>query len=103
MPDILLVSSDPKLASLGGSALQVVPVANAKLPPVRLAIVDLNLGDEVLEDIRQLKAMQPPPQVIAFLDHFVGDLPIRARLAGADRGIPRSQLEKELPTLARRA
>ena len=66
-----------------------------------LALIDLNLGDGVLPWITDAGAYSRPPRRIAFLDHFVGDLPVRAKLAGADRVIARSQVEAELSKLLR--
>ena len=67
--------------------------------PLRRVFIDLNVGDEALDFIAALKAGPCDPTIIAFLDHFVGDLPIRAKLAGADRIIPQSQFRREFPRL----
>jgi hypothetical protein len=67
--------------------------------PLRRVFIDLNVGDEALEFIAALKAGPCDPTIVAFLDHFVGDLPIRAKLAGADRIIPEAQLLREFPQL----
>jgi hypothetical protein len=63
---------------------------------LRRAFLDLNVGEEALVCCAALRGGPCNPEIIAFLDHFVGDLPIRAKLAGADRVVPRAQLLKEL-------
>ena len=70
---------------------------------LRLVLLDLNVGDTILDFLQTLRKGPCTPVIIAFLDHFVGDLPIRAKLAGADRVIPRTQLERELPRILREA
>jgi len=67
--------------------------------PLRRVFIDLNVGDEALEFIAALRAGPCDPTIIAFLDHFVGDLPIRAKLAGADRIVPQTQFLREFPQL----
>jgi DNA-binding response OmpR family regulator len=70
--------------------------------PLRTVLIDLNVGDDALGFLAELRAGPCNPQIIAFLDHFVGDLPIRAKLAGADRVIPRDQLRREFPRILSR-
>ena len=64
-------------------------------------LFDLNVcqSADVLECVREIKGMAAGAQLIVFLDHLVGDLPVRAKLAGADRVVPRAQLERELASL----
>jgi hypothetical protein len=67
--------------------------------PLEHVFIDLNVGDDALEFISEMRAGPCNPVIVAFLDHFVGDLPIRAKLAGANRIVPREQLERELPKI----
>ena len=108
---LVLISRDEELAQLlqgvaveNGRVLQVVDRREAlarcgREEPLEQVFIDLNVGDDALEFIRAMRAGPCDPTIVAFLDHFVGDLPIRAKLAGADRIVPRGQLERELPKL----
>jgi DNA-binding NarL/FixJ family response regulator len=64
----------------------------------RRVLFDLNVcgAGDVLDCVREIKGSATTAQLVVFLDHLVGDLPVRAKLAGADRVVPRTQLEHEL-------
>ena len=108
---LVLISRDEELAvRLQGVAaqnereLQIVDRREAlarcgREEPLEHVFIDLNVGDDALEFIQAMRAGPCNPMIVAFLDHFVGDLPIRAKLAGADRIVPRDQLERELPKI----
>jgi len=72
-----------------------------KESPFRLVLLDLNVGEEILDFLRAFREGPCQPVIIAFLDHFVGDLPIRAKLAGADRVISHGQLKREFSRILR--
>ena len=95
----LVLHSITRLPAAGASAPKKADPALPERPD--LALIDLNLGDGVLPWIADAGSRPRPPRRIAFLDHFVGDLPVRAKLAGADRVIARSQVEAELSKLLR--
>lgn len=66
----------------------------------RLAIIDMNAdGVDTAEAVRQCKAAEPAPFVIAYLSHVQTDLAAAAREAGADLVLPRSRFSADLPNL----
>ncbi len=105
---LLLITRDEQLArrlvaraDQHGAALRWVLPAEAlraalEGPPARRILLDLALGEEILDLLRELAKGPGRPEIIGFLDHNLGDLPIRAKLAGADRIVPLPQLEREL-------
>jgi hypothetical protein len=112
MATVVLFTTDPSLQEVArllspppSTALRIAGDRNqlhAELlsTPGRV-LFDLNAcqSADVLECVREIKGMVSGAQLIVFLDHLVGDLPVRAKLAGADRVVPRAQLERELASL----
>jgi CheY-like chemotaxis protein len=61
-------------------------------------LVDLhNPGLAIAEVVSQLKALSPPPRIIAYGSHVEAATLRQAREAGCDRVLPRSQFVEELP------
>jgi len=67
--------------------------------PVQAVMVDLELGDEANALIRQAKAHEAAPAVIAFGSHVAKDVLQAAKDAGADHVLPRSAFTVKLPEL----
>ena len=67
------------------------------LQPATL-LVDLNMltMEDPIAAIAHAKSAENAPNILAFLHENAGDTIIKARLAGADRVIPRQQLLDEL-------
>lgn len=103
--DPLLQESARRLSPPHSAGLRIVAdraQLHAQLTPApKRVLFDLNVcqSSDVLECVREIKGLAVGAQLIVFLDHLVGDLPVRAKLAGADRVVPRAQLERELASL----
>ena len=70
----------------------------AQAPPTGV-LIDLHNPGLVIEDVvQQLKSQSPPPRIIAYGSHVDAPTLKRARDAGCDRVLPRSQFVEELPT-----
>lgn len=100
--DLFFFSKVKGTADAIGVPLQVVRTSDALLEACRggasLAIVDLNAdGIDPVEAIRQCKALQPAPRVVAYLSHVQTDLAAAAQQAGADAVMPRSRFNAQLP------
>ena len=68
-------------------------------PLPKLVIVDLNASNKPLEAVQQLREQQPTLPVIGFLSHVQTDLAARAKEAGFQQVMPRSQFTTELPQI----
>ncbi len=65
-----------------------------------LVLIDLNsAGVDTIEAIRQAKAHDVKPRVVAFLSHVEVELAGQAREAGADQVMARSGFVNQLPHL----
>jgi CheY-like chemotaxis protein len=78
----------------------LVAAATAAAPA--LIVVDLNARGNPLAAIEQLAASNSAP-VVAFLSHVQVDLAERARKAGCQEVLPRSQFTRDLPQILARA
>jgi len=78
----------------------LVSETEAVCPPT--AIVDLNADvPDPVDAIRQLRALNRRPRIIAYVSHVQADLARAAREAGADDVMPRSAFAANLPDLLR--
>ena len=78
----------------------------AAASPAALVIVDLNARQGALEAVEQLRlpdASGNPRRVIAFLSHVQTALAERARAAGCQEVMPRSQFTQNLAAILRAA
>ena len=64
--------------------------------PVRLALIDLEMGEDGLRLIERCKAHPQAPPVVAFGSHVATELLKRARDCGADEVMPRSVFVQKL-------
>lgn len=63
-------------------------------------IIDMNAtGVDPADVIRQCKARENPPHIIAYLSHVQHELADAATKAGADQVLPRSKFSADLPSL----
>src|SRR5215475_1775197 len=60
-------------------------------PPPKLVIVDLNARNNPLEAAKQVRAQQPDLPIIGFLSHLQTELAAKAKSAGFQQVMPRSQ------------
>jgi len=74
-------------------------LAEAQRESPALAVVDLNARTAAVEAIATLRAAGLHTPVIGFFSHVQAELAERARAAGCDRLLPRSQFTRELPTI----
>jgi len=73
-------------------------VAAARERDARLCVVDLNaFGHQVVELVSGLRALAAPPRVVGFVSHVDVDVADRAKQAGVDEVMPRSQFSARLP------
>jgi DNA-binding NarL/FixJ family response regulator len=68
-------------------------------PLPKFVIVDLNARNTPLEAIEKLRAQQPTLPVIGFLSHVQTDLAAKAKAAGFQQVMPRSQFTANLPQI----
>ena len=68
-------------------------------PLPKFVIVDLNARNAPLQAIEQLREQQPDLPVIGFLSHVQTDLAARAKAAGFQQVMPRSQFTASLPQI----
>ena len=84
-----------------GARLKVVSSIYKFLPELEqdpsLVLIDLNAeGISPTSLIAQVRAKQPELPIIAYAPHVESDLMEKARTAGADKVLPRSQFSKNL-------
>jgi DNA-binding NarL/FixJ family response regulator len=68
-------------------------------PLPKFVIVDLNARNTPLEAIEKLREYQPTMPVIGFLSHVQTDLAAKAKAAGFQQVMPRSQFTANLPQI----
>jgi DNA-binding NarL/FixJ family response regulator len=68
-------------------------------PLPKFVIVDLNARNTPLEAVEKLRAQQPTLPVIGFLSHVQTDLAAKAKAAGFQQVMPRSQFTANLPQI----
>ncbi len=68
-------------------------------PLPKFVIVDLNARNTPLEAVEKLRAQQPTLPVIGFLSHLQTDLAAKAKAAGFQQVMPRSQFTANLPQI----
>ena len=68
-------------------------------PPPKLVIVDLNARNNPLEAAKQVRAQQPDLPIIGFLSHLQTELAAKAKSAGFQQVMPRSQFTASLPQI----
>lgn len=70
------------------------------LPPPQLVLVDSQLADmDPFELVRRIKSHLSAPKVVMIARVLSDRILAAARAAGADHGIEKSRLHKELPSL----
>lgn len=102
--DLIFATKIRGTAEALGVDLQIMPTATGLLAVMAtnpdLFIVDLNLdAQDPINLIRELRSQAPLIEIVAYVSHVQTELAALARLAGADRVLPRSQFTAELPTL----
>jgi DNA-binding NarL/FixJ family response regulator len=68
-------------------------------PLPKFVIVDLNARNSPLEAIEKLRVQQPTLPVICFLSHMQTDLAAKAKAAGFQQVMARSQFTANLPQI----
>ena len=68
-------------------------------PPPKLVIVDLNARNNPLAAAEQIRAKQPDLPIIGFLSHLQTELAAKAKSAGFQQVMPRSQFTASLPQI----
>jgi len=68
-------------------------------PLPKFVIVDLNARNTPLEAIEKLREQQPTLPIIGFLSHVQTDLAAKAKAAGFQQVMPRSQFTANLPQI----
>ncbi|MBS1839353.1 MAG: response regulator [Acidobacteria bacterium] len=68
-------------------------------PPPKFVIVDLNARNAPLEAVAKLREQQPTLRIIGFLSHLQTDLAAKAKAAGFQQVMPRSQFTSKLPQI----
>lgn len=106
--DLFFLSKLSETARHVGVALQTVSsgdalVGAAAAATPRLVVVDLNARQGPLEGIERLRAAGNPAPVIAFLSHVQTELAERARAAGCEQVLPRSQFTTNLAAILSQA
>lgn len=114
--DIFFLAKVRETAKLAGVSLETVSsgdqlAASATANPTALLLIDLNARQGALEAIERLggasakEARGPgnPRRMIAFLSHVQTDLAERARMAGCEQVMPRSQFAQNLAAILRGA
>jgi CheY-like chemotaxis protein len=85
-----------EVTASGAEALALLGNGN----PPQLVLVDAQLGDmSAFDFVRRIKAIPLAPKVVMMARVVTQRLRAAARAAGADHGIEKSQLHKELPPL----
>src|ERR1700682_4405351 len=82
-----------KVAATPAALLQLLD------PLPKLVIVDLNAQNQPFEAVEQLRAAQPGLRVIVFLPHVKTELAAKAKAAGFEQVMARSQFTKNLPEI----
>ena len=67
-----------------------------------LIIIDLNTGGDALRAVERAHCCNPRPAVLAYVSHVDATLAAQAGEAGADRVLPRSRFNQELPQILAR-
>jgi CheY-like chemotaxis protein len=106
--DLFFQSKLSETARHIGVALRAVSsgdalVGAAATEAPRLVLVDLNARQGPVEAIERLRAAGNPAPVIAFLSHVQTELAERARAAGCEQVLPRSQFTANLAAILRQA
>jgi CheY-like chemotaxis protein len=106
--DLFFLSKLSETARHVGIVLQTVSsgealVSAATAAAPRLLIVDLNARHGPVDAVEQLRAAGNPAPVIAFLSHVQTDLADRARAAGCQQVLPRSQFTANLAAILSQA
>ena len=68
-------------------------------PLPKLVIVDLNARNAPIQAVERLRVIQPDLPVIGFLSHVQTDLAAKAKAAGFQQVMPRSQFTANLPQI----
>jgi CheY-like chemotaxis protein len=85
-----------EVTASGTEALQLLGNGN----PPQVVLVDSQLADmNVFEFVRRVKANSIAPKVVMIARDLTQHLLAAARAAGADHGIEKTRLHKELPPL----
>jgi DNA-binding NarL/FixJ family response regulator len=102
--DLLFDSRIAATARLAGVEARVLRSMDQCPPDEALGdgvILDLNLPGDPLSFARELKRRRPDARIVGFLAHVQVELADRARAAGLDEVLPRSEFVKRLPELLR--
>ncbi|HEX6506594.1 MAG TPA: DNA-binding response regulator [Chloroflexota bacterium] len=99
VPDLFFRSRISSAARSAGRTVRFI-APGAATDGYRLALVDLDAGDDVLDDIQRLKEACSAP-LVAFGPHVDTEGRKAARAAGADRVLAKSRFVTELPALMR--
>src|SRR5438128_2404439 len=101
--DLLFHSRITGTAEKLGLSIQTVRTAAEllakaqQLQPVCVLLDLHNPGLDIASVVSQLKAQSPPPLLVAYGSHVEAATLHKAREAGCDRVLPRSQFVEELP------
>ncbi len=109
--DIFFLAKVRETAKFAGVTLEAVSsgeqlAASATANPTALLLVDLNARQGALDAIERLAGRAEPGnprRMIAFLSHVQTGLAERARAAGCEEVMPRSQFAQNLPAILRGA
>jgi CheY-like chemotaxis protein len=74
-------------------------LAEAEANPPKLVLIDLNARQGPFECLERLHAAGNQTPVVAFLSHVQVELAQRARAAGCQQVLPRSQLARDLAAI----
>ncbi|HXZ13935.1 MAG TPA: hypothetical protein VEG64_16240 [Candidatus Sulfotelmatobacter sp.] len=78
-------------------------VAEVTRAAPKLVVVDLNARNAPLEAVERVQSIAHGIPLVAFLSHVQVDLAERARAAGCQEVMPRSQFTRDLATILGRA
>ncbi|HEU4921557.1 MAG TPA: response regulator [Burkholderiales bacterium] len=93
-----MLRGDPAVEVTASGAEALALLGNGK--PLQFVLVDSQLADmNVFEFVRQAKAHVSAPKVVMIARILTEHLLASARAAGADHGIEKSRLQRELPPL----
>jgi CheY-like chemotaxis protein len=93
-----MLRGDPVVEVTASGTEALALLGNGKSP--QFVLVDSQLADmNVFEFVRQVKARVSAPKVVMIARILTERLLAAARAAGADHGIEKSRLHKELPPL----
>ena len=88
-----------QMVVVSASGAEALALLGSGSPP-QLVLVDSQLGDmSAFDFVRRIKAKPLPPKVVMMARVVTQRLRLAARAAGADHGIEKSKLYKELPPL----